>query len=146
MNLKLYSTSSPAISADKSLNLIADITGESREEIDALNCRYTLTVGHLIGVKASNYLLSGDTGKYYFITGYTIENQHVIVTCREDVLSTYISKLRAQTMTVSRNQNISNAYMVDNGYNMLAYRNVVTKEFPSGFDKANDTIILMTVG
>lgn len=144
MNIKLYNTSSPKNQVTKALNLIADITGESREDIGELDCRYTLSVGHLIGVKASNYLYSSDTGKYYFRTGYTIENQHVIVTCHEDVLMTFDQQLRAQSMTISRNANLSNAYLLDNGYQLLAYDNCVARQFPNEINQ--DTILLMTVG
>lgn len=145
MNIVLYSTSSPAIQVNKSLTQRASITGEPHEIVSDKEMTLRLAIGNLANVKASNYCYIGDTGKYYFINpDYKIENQSVIIALKEDVLMSFKSQLLAQMVTVSRNENLSNAYLYDNGYQLLAYKNIVTKTFPVGID--TDTIILMTIG
>ena len=144
MNIKLYNTTSPRNKLSKTLHLVADITGESNINIGEHNTQFILSKGHLTGVKGSNYLLCPDTGKYYYIENYEIQNQTVIITCKIDVLMSYRSKILANTCTISKNENLSNAYLYDNGYQLLSYKNIVTKTFPSGL--TDNSIILMTVG
>lgn len=145
MNIVLYSTTSPAIQVNKSLTQHASITGEPHEIVSDKEMTLRLAIGNLANVKASNYCHIPETGKYYFINpDYKIENQSVIIALKEDVLMSFRSQLLAQTCTVSRNEQLSNAYLFDNGYQLLAYKNIVCKMFPVGID--TDTIILMTIG
>lgn len=144
MNIKLYNTTSPRNKLNKTLNLVADITGESNEKIGDHDTIFIVSKGHLIGVQGSNYLLSGISGKYYYIEDYEIENQCVKIICKEDVLMSYKTQILANTCTISRNANLSNAYLLDNGYQLLAYENIVTKTFPKGL--TDEAVILLTVG
>lgn len=144
MNIKLYNTTSPRNKLNKTLNLVADIDGESNEAIGEHNTIFIVSKGHLQGVQGSNYLLSGITGRYYYIENYEIENQCVKISCKEDVLMTFKDQIRNNTCTISRNANLSNAYLTDNGYQLLAYENIVTKTFPKGL--TDEAVILLTVG
>ena len=144
MNIILYSTSSPRNKLNKSLTQIADITGESNESIGKVNTSFTLSSSYISNVQNSNYLYSGVTGKYYFIEDYEIKNQTIKINAKQDVLMNFKTEIKGNSCTVSRNENISNAYLYDNGYQLLAYQNIVTKEFPSGL--TDESMILMTVG
>lgn len=144
MNIILYSTNSPRNKVNKSLTQIASITGESNESIGKVNTTFILSKTYIDNVKSSNYLYSGITGLYYFIENYEIKNQTIKIIAKQDVLMNFKTPLLAQTCTISKNENLSNAYMYDDGYKLLSYKNIVTKTFPSGID--NNTIILMTVG
>ena len=145
MNIILYSTSSPAIQVSKALTQRASITGEPHEIVSDKEMTLRLAIGNLANVKASNYCYIPETEKYYYINpDYKIENQSVIIALKEDVLMSFRSQLLTQTCTVSRNEQLSNAYLFDNGYQLLAYKNIVCKMFPVGID--TDTIILMTIG
>lgn len=144
MNIKLYNTVSPRNKLNKSLNLVADINGESNISLDDSNCVFVVSKGHLQGVQGSNYLYCTDTDKYYYIDNYEIINQTVKIYCKIDVLMSYKSEILSNTCTISRNENLANAYMYDENYKLLAYKNIVTKKFPVSLN--NDTIILMTVG
>lgn len=135
----------PVIKVNKTLNLIADINGEPHETIGENKLSITLSLGHLTGVKSSNYCYIAETNKYYFINPqYEIKNQTITIHLKEDILMSLKSQLLAQTCTISRNENLSNAYLIDSGYQMLAYSNIVTKTFPQGM--TDESIILMTVG
>ena len=78
------------------------------------------------------------------VLSHDIQNQTVIITCKIDVLMSYRTKILSNTCTISKNENLSNAYLYDNGYQLLSYKNIVTKKFPSGL--TDNSIILMTVG
>ena len=144
MNITLYRTSSPKNKVNKSLTTIASITGESNEAIGKVNTSFILSKDHISNVKNSNYMYSDVTGKYYFIENYEIKNQTIKIIAKQDVLMNYKNNILSQTCTVSRNENISNAYLYDNGYQLKAYNIVATRPFPSGL--TTESIILMTIG
>lgn len=145
MNITLYSTTSPAIQVNKALTQRASITGEPHEIVSDKEMTLRLAIGNLANVKLSNYCHIPETGKYYYINpDYKIENQSVIIALKEDVLMSFRVQLLAQTCTVSKNEGLSNSYLYDDGYQLLSYKNIVTKEFPSGL--TDNSIILMTVG
>lgn len=144
MNIVLYSTTSPKNKLNKSLTQVASIDGESHEEIGRVNTFFILTKNQITNVKNSNYLLSNVTGKYYFIVDYEIINQTIKVNAREDVLMNFKTAIRNNTCTVSRNENLSNSYLYDNGYQLKAYNIVATRAFPNGME--TESIILMTIG
>lgn len=146
MNIKLYNTVSPRNMLNKTLNLVADITGESNIPTGEHNPNFIVSKGHLIGVQGSNYLFCTDTGKYYYIDDYVIENQTVIIKCKLDVLMTYKTQILSNTCTVAKNENgnISDSYLYDDNYKIDAYSNIVTKEFPKGF--TDESLILLTTG
>lgn len=145
MNIKLYNTSSPKIKVNKTLNLVADIDGEPHDIVSETEMSVRLSTGHLAGVKGSNYCYIATTGKYYYISpNYQIDNQSVIVFLKEDVLMSLKTQIYAQTCTISKNENLSDAYLYDDNYKIDAYSNIVTKEFPNGFD--TESLILLTAG
>lgn len=145
MNIVLYNTTSPAIQVNKTLTQKASITGYAHEIISDKEMTLRLAIVDLTNVKASNYCYIGETGKYYYINpDYKIENQSVIIALKEDVLMSYKTQLLIQTCTVSRNESLSNAYLLDNGYQLKAYNIIATRPFPQGLE--TESIILMTIG
>ena len=144
MNIVLYHTNSPKNKVNKSLTQVASITGESNESIGAINTSFTLSKDYINNVKNSNYLFSGVTNKYYFIQNYEIKNQTIKIFAKQDVLMTYKTALLSQTCTISRNENLANAYLYDNAYQLKTYNIVCARKFPQGL--TNNSIILMTIG
>ncbi len=145
MNITLYSTNSPAIQVNKALTQRASIAGEPHEIVSDKEMTLRLAIGNLASVKASNYCYIPETEKYYYINpDYKIENQSIIIALKEDVLMSFKTQLLAQTCTISKNEKESNAYLYDDGYQLLSYKNIVTKKFPQGL--TDNSIILMTVG
>lgn len=144
MELTLYRTSSPKNQVNKALSTVATVTGEPHENISDTEFSLIFSTSQLSDIKNANYCRVPETGKYYYIQNYEIENQTVIVHFSEDVLMSFKTQLLAQTCTISRNENLSNAYLIDNGYQLLGYKNIVAKKFAHSLD--SDTIILMTVG
>ena len=145
MNIKLYNTTSPKIKVNKTLNLVADITGEPHNLVSETKMSVRLSIGHLQGVQGSNYAYIASTGKYYFIPpNYQIDNQSVIVNLKEDVLMSLKTELLTQTCTISKNEFLADSYLYDENYKIDGYSNIVTKEFPQGFE--NESMVLLTVG
>ena len=146
MNIKLYNTTSPRNKLNKTLNLVADIDGESRIEMDEHTPNFILSSGHFTGVKGSNYMYCTDTGKYYYIENYRVENQTVRIIAKVDVLMTYKTQILSNTCTVAKNENgsLSDSYLYDDNYKIDAYSNIVTKAFPNGF--TDESMILLTTG
>lgn len=144
MNIKLYNTTSPRNKINKTLNLVADIDGESNENIGDHDTTFLVSSGHLQGVMGSNYLLSGINGKYYYIEDYEIINQTVLLKCKEDVLMSFKTQILSNTCTISRNEFIADSYLYDDNYKIDGYSKIVTKEFPIGF--TDESIILLTSG
>lgn len=145
MNVKLYNTTSPKIKVLKTLNLVADIDGEPHDIVSETDMSIRLSIGHLQGVQGSNYCYLASTGKYYFISpNYEIDNQSVVIHLHEDVLMSLRTELLQQTCTISRNENAANGYLIDPYYQALAYRKIVTRNFPKSLD--DFSYIIMTVG
>lgn len=144
MNIILYKTNSPKNAVNKTLTQIASINGESNESIGDINTSFILSSAYITNVQNSNYLYSGITGKYYFITEKEIKNQTIKIIAHEDVLMSLKTQLLSNTCTISRNENVSNSYLLDNGYQLKAYNIIATRPFPQGLE--NESIILMTIG
>lgn len=92
-----------------------------------------------------NYAYIERYGRYYFINriettpdGFWVLHMHV------DVLMSRRDQIRALKGTITRSETIYNGYLNDSQYKALAYRKIVTKQFPYAVNQ--DTFILMTVG
>ena len=144
MNIVLYKTNSPKNAVNKTLTQIASINGESNESIGDINTSFILSRAYIANVQNSNYLYSGITGKYYFITEKEIKNQTIKIIAHEDVLMSLKTQLLSNTCTISKNENLANSYLYDNGYQLKSYNIVSTIPFPSGL--TTESIILMTIG
>lgn len=145
MTINLYNTSDPKIKVTKTLTGSTTITGEPHEIISDTEFSLRFTISQLSTLKAHNYMYSSDMGKYFYISpNFEVEKQTVIAHFKEDVLMTNASKIRAQTCTISKNQNLANAYLYDSAYQLKTYNIISTKMFPNGL--TDNSIILMTIG
>lgn len=96
-------------------------------------------------IKVFNYVYCPHFGRYYFIENVEYSTTGLyILSCRVDVLKTYETQIKNLTATVKRNENLANAYLLDNNYKSVAYSEIVTKEFPFAIN--NDSLVLLTVG
>lgn len=91
-----------------------------------------------------NYAYIERYGRYYYIKPSTTPNGFWRMKGRVDVLMSHKSELLALTGTLKRSETVFNGYLNDPEYKSLAYRKVVTKQFPSAI--TGDCFILMTVG
>ena len=92
-----------------------------------------------------NYCYIERYGRYYYIDRIeTTPTGFWILHCRCDVLMSYKTQIKKLTGTINRSENTFNAYLNDSEYKALAYRKIVTKQFPTAIN--DDCFILMTVG
>ena len=92
-----------------------------------------------------NYCYISDNNRYYYINDIVkMQGGKLLITCDVDVLMSNKNEILQLTATVDRNENESNAYLIDENYKVLSYKEIVCKSFPNGMTK--DSIILMTVG
>lgn len=149
MNISLAVTSDDEHKVHKSLTVLGSYSGVLREDCSMENPTILLQVPEGTCQQA-NYAAI-DAGSelprtyYYYIRERIMHRSGVVRLVMEcDYLMTFESEIRALTCTVDRNELEANAYLVDNQYKVLAYDNIVTKEFPTGF--TDECMILFAVG
>lgn len=137
--IKFYKTSSGNEVVDKKLESEHIVNGTFRGEIDEGR-----PVFHCEDVsEAYNYFYWN--GKYFYMDKpKALRTGLYEVRGRIDVLKTYASQIKNLTGTIDRQENKRNGYLIDDKYQAMSYKQIVTKAFPRGM--TNDSIILMTVG
>ena len=145
MNITLYNTSTEKNKLDKDLSTpLGTISGALHERVNSLSLSVRIPGANDALVREANYVYIDDFDKYYFKESFDIENNTIIIRLKQDVLMSYRAEIRNNNATVSRNQNKFNGYMIDQVYQVLAYRGIVAKAFPNSL--TDNSIILMTVG
>ena len=105
----------------------------------------TIRISSSSNLSGYNYCYIARYERYYFIDQIeTTPDGYWVLHCRCDVLMSYKTQIKALTGTLVRSQTVYNGYLNDPEYNALAYRKIVTKQFPTALD--DDCFILMTVG
>lgn len=105
----------------------------------------TLTIQTTANLSNVNYVYIERYGRYYFAEKpIAIKNGVWEVHCKSDPLMSFKTSLLNVHGTITRSETMFNAYLNDPEYNAYAYRNIVTKQFPTAVNQ--DTFILMTVG
>ena len=143
MTIKLYITPSDPKSVNKELTNEKVISGVARDPLDILNPVIEVEDASL-SIAAYNYMYIEDYSRYYFIETRPDSYNYETITGRHDVLMNSKSYLLPLKATLRRAQRYYNGYLIDDEYNAYAYKNIVTKSFPTGI--TGDSIILMTVG
>lgn len=104
----------------------------------------TLTAS-IASIASANYAYINTFGRYYWIRNRkSLVNGVVELTLESDPWMSFSSQLRGCQATITRNQNASNGYLLDDAYQLLAYNTVVTRDFPAGL--TDESIVLLTVG
>ena len=120
------------------------MTGHLHERVSDLDVTVKLPYAAYSILQGSNYCHIDTFSRYYYIVKYEIENDCVIATMHEDVLKSNAAALLNVNCTITRNQNMKDGYLADDGYKVKAYKNIVTREFGNSMD--DYSIIVMTVG
>ena len=144
MNITFYQNASDPRKLDKTLTSLGVIENcVMRDVLDVENPTFRIASDALPG--SFNYCYCDYTGRFYFTEDPVIVRTGLYdIKCHSDVLANLKTQLRGKTATVTRNENISNGYLMDANYKAYSYRECVTKTFPNGM--TNDSLILITVG
>lgn len=143
MTIKLYKCVSDPKTVNKILNSELVLTGIAKDPVNAANPIIELE-GDNDTLAGYNYAYIQDWARYYFVTPQADSYKLNTFVFTTDVLMTAKPWLLSRLATVTRNEKLYNSYLTDPDFNAYAYRNIVTKAFPSGITE--DNIILMTVG
>lgn len=149
MNISLAVTSDDEHKVHKTLSVLGSYTGTLREDCGMEAPVVMVQVPEATAQQANYAAISAGTELnrtyYYYITEKTMHRSGIVELQLEcDYLMTFETELRTLTCTVTRNEALANAYLMDEEYKILAYQNIVTKEFPLGFD--DESMVLLTVG
>lgn len=144
MNIELYTTNSPNIKVDKILTPVATVSGYLKEPCTRKDPVIIFKKEDITNLELCNYIYIADFRRYYYRGVIEHDAGDVRVKFAEDVLMSWKNEIRLNNATVSRNETLSNGYLLDNKYKAYAYRECVTRQFPTALD--GDSLILITVG
>lgn len=145
MVIKLYKNGSDPKTVNKTLTDELVVSGTAREPLDMVNPTLEIQgaeTTHML--EGYNYMYIEDYARYYFIDVTPEFYDLSVIRGHCDILSSASAFLASRMATITRNENLYNAYLNDPEFNSYAYRNIVTREFPTAVNL--DSIILMTVG
>lgn len=144
MNITLYTNNSENKKMDKSLTLLATVSGEPREEVSQTDAIFIVEATQE-NINKTNYIYVDAFARYYFV------NDKVWVTsgvwrlvCHCDVISTFKQSIRSSTGHVVRNARNIDHYISDNKTVLYANPHVVNINSDVEFSPADDTAILVT--
>ena len=146
-SIKLYQTPSDKRTVNKTLSSVMDSTAEIWGDCDLLSPSLLLNVPPGVNFNYLQVLDAPFNGRYYYVDTITLmQNGIRRVTCSIDVLMSYKSDIKKETAVIERQEFESNAYMPDSEAKLLAYEDVVTKKFSSGFAPQNSIILVVAGG
>lgn len=144
MEIQLYTISDDKTKIDKTLGTAKTYSNCTiKEQVSVQDPVIRIqTNDNLSGI---NYAYIDRYGRYYFVNKVeTTPNNMWQLTLHSDVLMSRKAEIRNLKGTVTRSETLFNGYLNDSEYKAYAYRQIVTKKFPTAV--SGDTFILMTVG
>lgn len=147
MNINFYTITGDPRKVTKTLGTaLATAAGVLHERVNSLRMTVQIPSTFFNYVVLANYVGIDTTGRHYFLESYDIRNDCILINLKQDVLYNFDAQIRGLHCTVARIQNekLANGYLIDPEYKALAYKKIVTRNFPV---ELNDfSYILMTVG
>lgn len=146
MQVNLYYTNDDEHKLHKTLTSIHNCPGSLKDSCSLIEPVILLETAEATASRANYMSITDlDIERYYFIRDWVMYRQGLVEVHAElDVLMTYEQEIRDLQCTIARNEVDADSYLYDENYKIDAYSNIVTKEFPHGFD--DESIILLTVG
>lgn len=148
MDISIAVTSDDEHKVHKNLSILGSYSGTLKEECSMISPVIKLQVPETTVSQANYAGLTGlDRTYYYFIRDKVMIRSGIVELHLEiDPLMTYETEIKNLVCTIDRTQSqeVTNAFLVDNEYQILACENIITKKFPLGF--TDESKILLTVG
>lgn len=142
MDVKLYRITDDDRVVHKTLGTAKEYTCTFRDTEEILNPVIRIQTSD--NLSDYNYAYIERYGRYYYVKPSVGPNNLWSLAGRVDVLMSHRTELLRLSGTLVRSETVFNGYLNDPEYKALAYRKIVTKQFPNAID--NDCFILMTVG
>lgn len=148
MQVNLYYTEDDIHKVHKTLVSIQNCVGYLREECGMIRPEILIEAREATAARC-NYaeIVDLDITRYYFVQEKVMVRDGLVRFKMEiDPLMTYESYILATECTVERNSEQADSYLLDDQYKIDTYRKFVTYDFETGFDRSDDTFVLLTVG
>lgn len=145
MNIVLYKNASDNNTIGKSLSGALTLSGALRDESSVISPSFRLTSA--TNIAQYNYAYIESFGRYYFIKGITVERTGVWTLDLEcDVLESFKAEILSLEATLLRQENEFNVYFSDPEWKVYETEQIVTREFPTGFDETGTFYITSSGG
>ena len=142
MDVKLYSITDDDRVVSKTLGTAKEYSCTFRDTEEILNP--VIRINTSDNLSDYNYAYIERYGRYYFVKPAVGPNDLWTLTAHVDVLMSHKTELLELSGTMVRNENTYNGYLIDPEFKAVAYKKIVTKQFPNAM--THDCFILMTVG
>lgn len=142
----LQSNNSPKNKIGKSLTTLSTLEGTLRQESDIINPTILIESSSVI---TANYMTISEFKRSYFITDIrSIRNNLWEISGHVDVLESFSSEIRSNTVIVGTQQNDWNLYLDDDTFKAQVNPLIIVKAFPTDSEHAFNTIqyVLATAG
>lgn len=143
LTIKLYKTSSPYNQITKTLTNELSLTGTYKDNISILEPEVLISTS--TNINQYNYMYIADNERYYFIEIDIVRDGLYRVKGSVDVLYSHKTEILNNKAVVKRQANQYNLYLNDDIFKVYNKTNVITKNFPYGFDR-NGSYILTVLG
>ena len=131
MEIRLYQNMSEAERATKTLQNELILNGEANTDLSLLHPTFILELDNLPNY---NYIYVPEFGRYYFIgEPINIGGNTWQVPCEEDYLSSWWNSVKENTAVIARQEQKYNLYLNDPEWKVYTNKQVLTRDFPSGF-------------
>ena len=152
ITIKIGSISVDPRTLDKTANFTAstptDITAKVKDNCSVMNPRFILSAS-VVDLVAYNYCYVSDWGRYYYIDNMiTMPGGRTEIVCREDVLTSNATAIKAMTISLERSQSNNNKRMLDSFRPSQVNRQCETIQFKDcalGANFATDIVYVLTV-
>ena len=134
MTITLYNTSDDRRKVTKTLTQVSEDTATATNPCDVLNPKFVLSGSALVNAINSNYCYCSTFGRYYFITGYTIESAaRIVIECAVDPLMSWGGQIRSSRQLVTRSESIGKpTYIPDSYYPLKPCKEMAVIKFEGG--------------
>lgn len=144
MKVNIYSNTSEPEKIGKSLELLAELTGNLVNETDVINP--TIVISSDSGIAQANYMYIPDFHRYYFINKIeSIRTNIWRIHGHVDVLETYKTQIKKQTAIVDRLESVETPYLADGRYTFESYNKYKIQKFGASLSK-NLSYVLVVAG
>ena len=143
LTIKLYKTSSPYNQITKTLTNELSLTGTYKDNISILEPEVLISTS--TNINQYNYMYIADNERYYFIDIDIVRDGLYRIKGSVDVLYSHKTEILNNKAVVKRQANQYNLYLNDDIFKVYNKTNVITKNFPYGFDR-NGSYILTVLG
>ena len=143
LTIKLYKTSSPYNQITKTLSNELSLTGTYKDNISILEPEVLISTS--TNINQYNYMYIADNERYYFIDIDIVRDGLYRIKGSVDVLYSHKAEILNNKAVVKRQANQYNLYLNDDIFKVYNKTNVITKNFPYGFDR-NGSYILTVLG